>query len=255
MAWTERFALSGKTALVTGASKGIGLKICEVFADAGADIVAVARDKGGLDEAKALVEVKGRRCTPIIADLADSNAVKAAADLALSTANTIDILVNNAAVALTGNLLTASLADFDLSMAVNLRAPLQLVQALAPGMIARKSGKIINVSSQAGVIGLKDHVTYCASKGGLNTMTKAMMADLAEHNIQINAICPTIILTPMGLQVWGDPAKSQPMKDKTPAGRFGQPIEVADLALFLASSASDLINGECILIDGGFSSV
>ncbi|MEO1249363.1 MAG: SDR family oxidoreductase, partial [Pseudomonadota bacterium] len=116
-------------------------------------------------------------------------------------------------------------------------------------------GKIINISSQAGIIAINDHAAYSASKGGLNLLTKVMMAEWAPHNIQVNAVCPTIILTPLGEKVWGDPAKGQPMLDKTPLGRFGQPVEVADQVLYLASSASDLVNGETLLIDGGFSSM
>ena len=116
-------------------------------------------------------------------------------------------------------------------------------------------GKIINISSQAGVIGLEAMRAYGASKGGLNTLTKVMCAEWARHNIQINAVCPTVILTPMGEQVWGKPEKGDPMKAKIPAGRFGKPVEVADLILYLASSASDLVNGQDILIDGGYTAV
>ena len=255
MAWTERFGLAGKVALVTGATKGIGRKICEVLADAGADIVALGRDEAGLNSLRPVIEGLGRRCALVQADLADAAATARAGTEALTAFGRIDILVNNAGVALIEPLLTASLADWDTTMAVNLRAPFQLAQALAPGMIARKQGKIINISSQAGIIGLDDHAAYAASKGGLNMLTKVMMSEWARHNIQINAVCPTIILTPMGEKVWGEPSKGQPMLDKTPARRFGQPIEVADLVLFLSSSASGLINGECILIDGGFSAV
>ena len=255
MAWTERFGLAGKVALVTGATKGIGRKICEVLADAGADIVALGRDEADLTTLRPVIEGLGRRCALVQADLADAAATARAAAQALAAFGRIDILVNNAGVALIEPLLTASLADWDTTMAVNLRAPFQLAQAVVPGMIARKQGKIINISSQAGIIGLDDHGAYAASKGGLNMLTKVMMSEWARHNIQINAVCPTIILTPMGEKVWGEPAKGQPMLDKTPARRFGQPIEVADLVLFLSSSASDLINGDCILIDGGFSAV
>jgi NAD(P)-dependent dehydrogenase (short-subunit alcohol dehydrogenase family) len=255
MAWQKRFELTGKTALVTGASKGIGLKICEVLADAGADIIAVARDVDGLAEAKALVQAAGRICHIVTADMGDAASTSAAAATALGLVRQIDILVNNAGVALNDPLLKATLADWDMTMAVNLRAPFQLAQALAPGMIERGAGKIINVSSQAGVIAIPDHAAYCASKGGLNMLTKVMMCEWAPHNIQVNAVCPTVILTPMGLKVWGEPAKGQPMLARTPAGRFGQPVEVADLVLFLASSASDLINGECVMIEGGFSSI
>jgi NAD(P)-dependent dehydrogenase (short-subunit alcohol dehydrogenase family) len=253
--WTERFSLAGKRALVTGASKGIGLETCKVLADAGADIAAVARDRTGLKEASDAVEAFGRRCVAIEADLASAVETQAVAARALDAFGSIDILVNNAGIALIAPLVEASVADWDMTMAVNMRAPFLLAQALAPRMIAQRSGKIINVSSQAGVIGLDNHGAYAASKGGLNMLTKVMMSEWARYNVQVNAVCPTIILTPMGEQVWGDPAKGKPMLDKTPLGRFGKPIEVADLILFLSSPASDLINGECVMIDAGFSSV
>ena len=186
---------------------------------------------------------------------AETSDTRRAAHEALEAFGTIDILVNNAGIALVEPLLKAKVEDWDRTMAVNLRAPFLLAQELAPRMIAQKSGKIINVSSQAGVIGLDDHGAYCASKGGLNLLTKVMTSEWARHNIHVNAVCPNIILTPMGEQVWGDPAKSKPMRDKTPLGRFGKPVEVADLVLYLASAASDFVNGETILIDGGFTAL
>jgi NAD(P)-dependent dehydrogenase (short-subunit alcohol dehydrogenase family) len=253
--WTERFSLAGKRALVTGASKGIGLETCKVLADAGADIAAVARDVAGLKEASDAVAACGRRCTMIVADLASVEETKIAAAKALDVFGTVDILVNNAGIALIAPLLEAKVEDWDLTMAVNLRAPFVLAQALAPKMIAQRSGKIVNISSQAGVVGLDNHGAYAASKGGLNMLTKVMMTEWARYNIQVNAVCPTIILTPMGEQVWGDAARGKPMLDKTPLGRFGKPIEVADLVLYLSSSASGLVNGECVMIDAGFSSV
>lgn len=253
--FTNRFGVEGKRALVTGATKGIGLEICRVLADAGADLAAVGRDEAGLAEVVRAVEAAGRRAVPIAADLATVAGCEAAARAALDAFGTIDILVNNAGIALVDPLLEASVEDWDRTMAVNLRAPFILAQALAPAMIAQRSGKIVNISSQAGVVGLDDHAAYCASKGGLNMLTKVMTSEWAKHNIQINSVCPTVILTPMGEQVWGDPAKGDPMKAKIPAGRFGKPIEVADLVLFLASPASDLINGQDILIDGGYTAL
>jgi NAD(P)-dependent dehydrogenase (short-subunit alcohol dehydrogenase family) len=255
MSYADRFSLAGRRALVTGASKGIGLELCRVLPEAGADIVAVARDRAGLDEARRAVEDAGRRCLAVEADLAEVDDCRRAAREALAAFGTIDILVNNAGIVITAPLLEARSEDWDRTMAVNLRAPFLLAQALAPAMIAQRRGKIINISSQAGVIGLDDHAAYCASKGGLNMLTKAMTSEWARHNIQINAVCPTVILTPMGEQVWGDPAKGDPMKAKIPARRFGQPVEVADLVLFLASPASDLITGETILIDGGYTAL
>jgi len=253
--FTNRFGVVGKRAMVTGATKGIGLEICRVLADAGAHIAAVGRDPEGLQEAVRAVEAAGRRAVPIAADLSTAEGAAAAARAALEAFGTVDILVNNAGIALVDPLLEASVEAWDLTMAVNLRAPFLLARALAPKMIAQGAGKIINISSQAGVVGLEAHAAYCASKGGLNMLTKVMTAEWAKHNIQINSVCPTVILTPMGEKVWGDPAKGDPMKAKTPAGRFGKPIEVADLVLFLASSAADLINGQDILIDGGYTAI
>ncbi len=253
--WTERFGVEGCFALVTGASKGIGLDICRVLADAGADVVAVGRDLEGLEEARSAVETAGRRCLVVEADLSTVEGCDKAAREALAHAGTIDILINNAGIALIDPLLDATAARFDETMAVNLRAPFLLAQALAPKMIEKKAGKIVNVSSQAGVVGLEAHGAYCASKGGLNMLTKVMCAEWSKHNIQCNAVCPTIILTPMGEKVWGEEAKSRPMLDKTPLGRFGRPIEVADLVLFLSSGASDLITGECVMVDAGFTAM
>jgi 2-deoxy-D-gluconate 3-dehydrogenase len=250
--WIKRFSLDGKTALVTGATKGIGFETCKVLADAGADIAAVGRDPAGLQEVKAAVEAKGRRCAAVAADMATAEGPVAAAQQALAAFGVVDILVNNAAIALIAPLLEATPADWDATMAVNLRAPFLLAQALAPAMIRKGGGKIINVSSQAGVIGQDSHAAYGASKGGLNTLTKVMCVEWAKHNIQVNTVCPTVILTPMGEEHWGKPERGDPMKAKIPAGRFGRPVEVADMILYLASSASNLVNGQDMLIDGGY---
>ncbi len=253
--WMKRFALDGRTALVTGATKGIGLETCKILADAGADIAAVGRDQDGLKEVRAAVESKGRRCVAISADMAHVDGPEHAAREALAAFGAIDVLVNNAGIALIDPLLEAKVPDWDMTMAVNLRAPWLLARALVPGMIGKQRGKIINISSQAGVVGLEGHGAYAASKGGLNMLTKVMCVEWAKHNIQINSVCPTVILTPMGEQVWGRPEKGGPMKAKIPAARFGRPVEVADMILYLASSASDLVNGQDILIDGGYTAV
>ena len=250
--WQKRFDLAGRRALVTGATKGIGLEACKVLADAGADIAAVGRDAAGLAEVAAAVARLGRRCVTIPADLATSAGAKQAAALALAAFGTVDILVNCAGVTTIKSIIDTPVEDWDWVNAVNLRAPFLLAQAVAPGMIAQRKGKIINISSQSGVVALADHAAYGASKGGLNMLTKVMTVEWARHNIQSNTICPTVILTPMGEMVWGDPAKGDPMKAKIPAGRFGKTVEVADLILFLASPASDMICGQDILLDGGF---
>ncbi|MEM7445444.1 MAG: glucose 1-dehydrogenase [Pseudomonadota bacterium] len=253
--WTDRFSLAGRKALVTGASAGIGAKICEVFAEAGADIVAVARSEDGLRETADAVERHGRRCLTLAADLGSVDETQKAANEALGAWGTIDILVNNAGIARLGPALDLSLADWEETMAVNVRAPFLLSQILAPSMIAQRWGKIVNVSSQTGIIGAEQHVAYGASKAAMNGLTKSLMAEWARHNIQVNAICSTVVLTPMGKEVWGPPEKGEPMLARIPLGRFGKPVEIADLALYLASQASEMINGELIMIEGGYTSV
>lgn len=254
-AWAERFSLAGRKALVTGASKGLGVGICEVFADAGADIVAVARDREGLEATRALVEGKGRRCLVIEADMMTPEGPVEAARRALAEWGTIDILVANAGITRLAPATDLSVTQWDELMAVNLRAPFLLARELAPGMIAQKRGKVVMVSSQTGVVALDDHAAYAASKGGLNALTKSLCVEWARHNVQVNAICPTVVLTPMGRMVWGEPGKGGPMRARIPADRFAEVTEVADAALFLASDASGMVNGDLLMLDGGYTSL
>ncbi len=253
--WRDRFSLSGRKGLVTGASKGIGAGICEVFAQAGADIVAVARDEDGLAEVARVIAGQGRRCLPIQAEMSDPEAVVAAARRALSEWGTIDILVNNAGISRLNPATEITLEQWEETMAVNLRAPFLLARELGPAMIAQRWGKVVNISSQTGVIALEDHAAYATSKGGLNALTKSLAAEWARHNVQVNAVCPTVVMTPMGRAVWGRPEKGEPFRLATPARRFAETVEIADAALFLASDASAMINGDLIMVEGGFTSV
>ncbi|MEM6381974.1 MAG: SDR family oxidoreductase [Pseudomonadota bacterium] len=250
MGWEDRFSISGKTALVTGASSGIGAEIAAVFAEAGARVIATGQSAERLSH---LRQTTG--CDTVVADISTVGGCRTLVEDALAIYPTINILVNSAGVALIGDAMELSVEDWDRTMAVNLRAPFLLAQGLAPGMIARKAGKIINISSQTGVIALADHAAYASSKGGLNALTKSLMTELAPYNIQVNAICPTVVMTEMGKQVWSPPEKSGPMIAATPLGRFGEPVEIADMALYLASPASDLVNGALMMIEGGYSSV
>lgn len=250
MGWQDRFSIAGKTALVTGASSGIGAEIAAVFAEAGAQVIATGQSE---DRLEALRGKTG--CHTVAADLSTPEGCSALVAAALALVPRVDILVNSAGVALVGPALKLSLEAWETTMAVNLRAPFLLSQGLAPGMIAAGAGKIINISSQTGVIALEDHAAYATSKGGLNALTKSLMVELAPHNVQVNAICPTVVMTEMGKEVWGPPEKSGPMLAKTPLGRFGEPVEIADMALYLASPASDLVNGAVMMIEGGYSSI
>ncbi|MEO1397489.1 MAG: SDR family oxidoreductase [Pseudomonadota bacterium] len=250
MGWVERFSISGKTALVTGASSGIGAEIATVYTEAGAEVIATGQSKDRLDTLRAEIG-----CRTIVANIATAEGCQTLATEALRIASPIDILVNSAGVAMVGPVLDYMTEDWDRTMAINLRAPFLLAKAVAPGMINAGAGKIINISSQTGVIALADHAAYAASKGGLNALTKSLMAELAPYNIQVNAICPTVVMTEMGKEIWSPPEKSEPMLAATPLGRFGEPVEIADMALYLASPAADLVNGALLMIEGGYSSI
>ncbi len=251
-AWTDRFSLNGCTALVTGASKGIGAEIFSLFSDAGADIVATGRDMIGLGKVREKVEKNGQSCICKVCDLADQSSIDTLVSALTEEHIDINILVNNAGVALIDSALDLSLDQWDRTMAINVRAPFQLSQGIAPGMINRRWGKIINISSQAAVVSFDGHVAYSASKAAMNALTRSLTKEWAKYNIQVNSICPTVILTDMGREHWSADDKKKPFIDRTPLGRFGMPVEVADMALYLASPASELVNGETLMIDGGY---
>ena len=253
--YTTRITLANQRALITGASHGLGAEIAAVFADAGADLVITGRDAAGLEATRQVVERKGRRCLSVEADLRTVDGPRVAGQKALEFLGTVEILVNNAGVVFIDSLLETSLEHWEETQNVNLRAPFLVAQTVVPNMIEQRRGKVINISSLAGVLAPEGQGAYSASKAGLNLLTQTMAAEWAQFNIQANAVAPTVILTAMGQQVWGDPSKGGPMKARIPSRRFGEPVEVADLVLFLASPASDFICGQVIRIDGGLSAV
>lgn len=252
---STRFSLQGKIAVVTGASRGLGVTICETLSAAGADIVAIARDEALLDETRTLVTAQGRTCLAIAADLLDAGAAEQAAARIRSEIGAPTILVNNAGMSIPKSLTEQSVEEWDSILNLNLRAPWLMARALVPGMIDAGGGKIINISSMASSVALTDHGPYVASKAGLNGLTKVMTAEWAPHNIQSNAVCPTVVWTPMGERVWGVGDKLQRFLEKIPAGRVATPQEVADLVLYLATPASGMINGQEIFVDGGYTAI
>jgi len=253
--FAKRFSVEGKRALVTGASRGIGAEIAIVLADAGADVGIVGRDAEGLDATRQAVVKKGRRCVAIQADLGTIDGPRIAGIRALECFGTVDILVNNAGIFYRQSILETTAEQWDETQSTNLRAPFLLAQVVAPGMINQKCGKIINVSSVASIAGCEGHAAYSASKGGMNILTQVMAAEWGPFNIQANAIAPAIVLTDLARKVWRDEAKCAPVRGRIPLHRFGEPIEIADLALYLASPASDFICGQVVIIDGGYSAV
>ena len=234
----------GKRILVTGAGKGIGRDIAHVLAGCGGQVVALSRTQADLDT---LCEQIG--CDAITADLADADAARRAAE----QAGEIHLLVNNAGISVPQSFFETSVEAFDQTMAVNVRSTLIVTQVVARGMIDRgQGGAIVNLSSQASQAALADHAAYCASKGALDQLTHVMALELGPHNIRVNAVNPTVTMTPMGKMAWGDPAKSGPMLARIPLGRFAEPVDVAHAVAYLLSDHSDMITGATLPIDGGF---
>jgi len=242
--------LREKVALITGAARGIGKAIAFLFAQNGAHTSLVDLDP---EVEKLVPEVTqwGTQSVTVIGDVTKKEDVERMVGETLKAFGTIDILVNNAGVAYLDEAENLSEEYWDKTMAVNLKGPFLLSQAVGKVMIQKKRGKIINISSQAGIIALDRHVAYCTSKAGLIGMTKVLALEWAEFGIQVNAIAPTVILTELGKKAWAGEV-GEAMKQKIPLRRFGYPEEVAAAALYLASSASDLVTGTILVIDGGY---
>jgi NAD(P)-dependent dehydrogenase (short-subunit alcohol dehydrogenase family) len=241
----------GKTALITGATKGIGRDIAVSFARAGCNLGLTGRNEAELGEVAAEAAALGVDCRTRPADLASAEDCLAMAEHFAQIFPVIDILVNNAGLSFPETLVDLDVAHWDTTLAVNLRAPALISKVIARKMIARGHGTIINISSNACLGGIEEHAAYCASKFGLDGLTKVMAIELGPHNIRVNAIAPTVVLTPMATQVWGDPKKANPVKAKIPLGRFAQPNEITSAVFFLASAGAGMIHGATLVIDGG----
>jgi glycerol dehydrogenase len=248
--YDKSFGLTDKVSLITGGAAGIGRAIATLFSEKGAKLVLVDLNP---DIAKIATEI----CTDASRVLTVTANLTAAADLdrvvetAIHRFGRIDILVNNAGIALLEDALTVPEESWDRTMAINLRAPFFLAQRVAREMVKTGGGRIVNLASQAGVIALDKHVAYCTSKAGIISMTKVLALEWARFNIQTNAISPTVVLTELGRKAWAGEVGEQ-MKKKIPNGRFAYPEEIAACALFLASEAAAMINGENLVVDGGY---
>ena len=233
-----------KRALVTGAGSGIGYEIARTLAGCNARVVAVDVSTEGLAKIKGEID-----CETIAVDLLDAEATKAA----IAGAGEIELLVNCAGITILEPFLETTVEAFDKVLGVNLRAGMVVAQAVAKGMVARgNGGAIVNISSQASMVALAEHTSYCVSKGGVDQLTRVMALELGPHNIRVNAVNPTVTLTDMAVQAWSDPAKRDPMLAKIPLGKFAQPSDVAHTVAYLLSDQADMIHGAMIPIDGGF---
>lgn len=248
---TSLFDLTKKVALITGSSQGLGLAMARGLAEAGAIILLNGRNEEKLKRAVLQLREESFTVHGYAFDTTDATQVEQSVKAIEAEVGAIDILVNNAGIQRRGPLESFDLADWQELMDINLTGVFLVAQHVARGMISRKAGKIINIASLTSEVARPTVAPYTASKGGVKMLTKAMATEWAKHNIQVNGIGPGYFATEMNKALIEDEAFNSWICARTPAGRWGDPSELAGAAVFLASKASDFINGQIIYVDGG----
>jgi gluconate 5-dehydrogenase len=245
------FDLTGRTALVTGSSQGLGFAMARGLAQAGAAVILNGRDEGKLARAAAALQAEEVRVTTAAFDVTDGTAVAAAVAKLEAEFAPIDILVNNAGIQRRAPLAEMTEQQWREVLDTNLTSAFLVARAVAPRMIARGAGKIINICSVMSEVSRPTIANYAAAKGGLKMLTRAMAVEWAKHGLQANAIAPGYFMTELNRSLVENEQFNQWICGRTPAGRWGQPEELAGAAVFLASRASDFVNGQILTIDGG----
>jgi NAD(P)-dependent dehydrogenase (short-subunit alcohol dehydrogenase family) len=248
------FDLTGRTAIVTGGNQGIGLAMAEALALAGADlIIANRREEEGKRIAVQIQEKYRVQARAIPTDVSDESSVNRMVNEAKASGGKIDILVNNAGVIVRKSIEETGEKEWDWLMDINLKGCFLCCRAVTPLMKAQGQGKIINVSSTSSLIGMRERAAYCSSKGGVTQLTRALAIELARDNIQVNALAPGFIRTPLNDEYFQkNPTHYERFVSNIPMGRVGRPEELAGMTIYLASEASSYTTGQIFVVDGGW---
>src|SRR3990172_9097671 len=251
------FRLDGKNAIVTGSGSGLGKEIALALAAAGADVVVTELPSRlpAATETAGLIRSLGRCAYPVPLDVTSSRSIEKMVNKSLGHFGQIDILVNNAGINISRPALEVTEEQWDRILGVNLKGVFFCAQAVGRHMVRQKSGRIINMASQNGVIGYYNRVAYCASKAGVVNLTRVLAIEWAPFQVNVNAIGPTFIVTPLTAKLFEDPTFSAEILNRIPLGHLGKPVDVAGAAVFLASPAADMITGHTLLVDGGWTAL
>ena len=249
---SARFDLSGKRALVSGASRGMGRAIALGLAQAGAAVAVAARNLETLEPVAAAIRALGREALALPLDVSHPDQLPDAVQKVEATLGPIDILFNVAGTNVRRPITEIAEAEYDQIMDVNIKGAYFLTREVGKGMIARQQGKVINIASVTSAIGLAKVTAYACSKGALAQLTRGLAVEWGPHHIQVNAIAPGFILTDFNRKLWENPAMLDWAVSGTPAGRLGQPEDVVGAAIFLATPAADFISGQVLFVDGGY---
>ena len=243
--------LQGQIALVTGASRGIGAAIATTLAASGADVAITARDATSLHATAAQVAATSRRCLPVACEVTDAASVDAAATQIEATFGPVDILVNNAGVNIPRLALEATEAQWDTILDTNLKGAFLCSQRVGRTMVERRSGRIVNISSAAGLIPALERVAYCSSKAGLIMLTRVLALEWAQYGITVNAVAPTFVETELAAQTLNRPGVREYWERTIPLGRIATTSDVAAAVRYLVSPEASFITGEVLSVDGG----